>query len=116
MASALMATLKASAGVAVTYHRNDTNGSFSVEITATRGRSDLTLEDGALALQVQTSDWIIEAADLLLNGVVVVPQRNDFITLAISSTVTEKYQIFEVPYRPCDPAGRVLRIHTTKTE
>jgi hypothetical protein len=96
----------------VTYQR----GEQSIALAATVGRSmfQVVAADG-LVEQVERRDYLVRAADLVLGGAVVVPQVGD----RIRETVGDKVQVYEVMgagqekhFRPSDPDGLTLRIHT----
>jgi hypothetical protein len=96
----------------VTYQR----GEQSIALAATVGRSmfQVVAADG-LVEQVERRDYLVRAADLVLGGAVVVPQVGD----RIRETVGGKVQVYEVMgagqekhFRPSDPDGLTLRIHT----
>ena len=98
---------------AVTYHR----GAQSVAIQAAIGRSDHQYMDntgGAIA--VESRDFIVTAADLIIGSVVVEPIVGDRIKQTIGSAVrvyavAPPYQ-GERHFRPADQYGLSLRIHT----
>jgi hypothetical protein len=92
----------------VTYSR----GGDSVQLTATVGRTEFQVDDGYGVIQTwQSRDYLIAAADLVLGGVTIRPQRGDRIT--DGGTV---YEVLapgkEDVFRFSDPYGVTLRIHT----
>jgi len=96
----------------VTYER----GSDSVELAATVGRSefDQTDEYGVLH-RYETRDYIIRAADLILNGQRVLPQAGD----RVHESVEGQTFIYEVmspldgpPWRWADNYRLKLRVYT----
>ncbi|MCX5683757.1 MAG: hypothetical protein NT049_08740 [Planctomycetota bacterium] len=96
----------------VMYQRADE----SVALNATVGRSmfQVVAADGMVE-QVERRDYLVRAADLVLGGAVTMPQVGD----RIRETVGDKVQVYEVMgagqekhFRPSDPDGLTLRIHT----
>ena len=105
--------LQEHASRSVVYHR----GADNIAVQATIGRTLLKLDDGYGGVRMQWTDrdFLIPAADLVLNGSTVTPERGDRIT----ETVGLNTSVFEVmayggepPWRHSDPFGRLLRIHT----
>jgi hypothetical protein len=107
---------KAHLARSVTYQR----GAASVEVQATVGRKtyDVAAEYGAL-VQVDATDFIIAAADLVLGGEQVVPQPGDRVRLT-DGAKTEVYEVMgpgpdQACYEPADPYRRAWRVHTKHT-
>lgn len=104
--------LKAHASSAVTYRR----GSDEFEIQATVGRSafEQTDENGVVLRELATKDWIVSAADMLIDEVAIEPKSGDRITDANGKT----YQVTSVggqpPWRWSDEFQNMMRIHTTE--
>ena len=105
--------LKEHASRRVTYHR----GAEAIAVQATIGRTLLKLDDGYGGVRMEWTDrdFLIQAADLVLGGAAVTPERGDRIT----ETVGLNTSVFEVmayggdpPWRYSDPFGKLLRIHT----
>ena len=100
------------AGRTVTYCR----GEQSVELVATVGRTPFEQVDTyGVVHRVESRDYLIIAADLVLGGVVRMPRVGD----RIRETAGDQVRVFEVmapegepPYRNSDPDGITLRIHT----
>ena len=96
----------------VTYHR----GALSVEVSATIGRTLFEVDSGAGVLErIESRDYLIRTADLVLAGNAVFPERGD----QIHETQGSQTFVYEVlapagkpPWRYSDPYRRVLRIHT----
>jgi hypothetical protein len=105
------AMLKQHASSTVTY----TRGAHSVDIAATVGgpqqQQPNVLE--SLTLDVQTRTFTFEAADLILNGVTVKPERGDRITLAVG-TQTFTFDLLPTDdkrwWRESDSYGKRLRV------
>jgi hypothetical protein len=77
-AAAMMKSLKSVAGTAVTYSR----GTDSANLTAVPGRSDHEVTDTeGFSVTVQTQDWMIDVADLVLGGAATEPQIGDRVTI-----------------------------------
>lgn len=105
--------LKQHASRQVEYRR----GAQSVLLSAVVGRTSLEISDdlGGVRTEYTDRDYLIVAADLVLGGVAVEPQRDD----VIADGTTGVTQLYEVrmpgnapPWRWSDPYRQVLRIHT----
>jgi len=101
---------------AVTYRR----GASSVQVAAMVGATRFEVDDGyGLVVEQEMRDYIIAAADLVLDGEQMLPERGDEI-LEERDGVTYVYEVMELGaqqhYRFCDPAGKTLRIHTKHVE
>lgn len=108
--------MKAHVGRSVTYRR----GGDSVTVTATIGRTEFELDDEFGVLQkFESRDFLIPAADLVLNSVTVLPERGDEIDETQGGT-TYTYEVMapgkEPHFRFSDPYRRTLRIHTKQTD
>jgi hypothetical protein len=105
--------LKEHASRPVIYRR----GVQQVAVQATVGRTLLKLDDGYGGVRMEWTDrdFLIHAADLVLGGNAVLPERGDL----IRETQGAKTFIYEVmapgkepPWRWSDVFRKVLRIHT----
>jgi hypothetical protein len=112
----LAGQLKTPASPSVTYRR----GAASVVLAATIGetRSEQTTTDG-LTTDVLVRDYLIAAAELILDGERTLPERGD----TIEETVGAQTLVFEVVplagqahWRWCDAAHVMLRIHTQQID
>ncbi|WP_428937773.1 hypothetical protein [Fontivita pretiosa] len=100
----------------VTYQR----GEQSVSVAATIGKTLFELDDGGGAvLRVESRDYLIFAADLVLEDDPILPQRGD----QIVETQDARSFIYEVTgpgdepcWRYSDPYRRTLRIHTKQVD
>ena len=111
-AAYLAAQLKASAAVTVTY----SDGVNSVEISATPGNTPYDVMDrNGVLTQKEARDFIVTAADLVLNSQTVLPQSGHTITETVGSA-THTYVVLRIPganeYRYVDQTRQLLRIHT----
>ena len=96
----------------VTYCR----GEESVEVQATVGRTVFEITDAyGVVEHSESRDFLITAADLVLGGQAVLPERGD----SIRETQDDKTFVYEVMapgkephYRFSDVYRRTLRIHT----
>jgi len=106
-----------------TYRR----GGESVEIAATLGATTVEVtDDTGATVRSPQMDVIVSAAELMLGDVAITPRIGDRIHVASAdgtAGVLEKTLVYEVltlpdgrHYRPCDPDGRMLRIHTKQVE
>ena len=95
-------------------------GGQSVEIAATLGSTTYEVADeSGVTVQAKATDFIVSAGALVLGGEVTQPNVGDRLSVTDGDTV----QVFEVldlagagHYRPCDPNGRMLRIHTKQVD
>jgi len=91
-------------------------GADSVEIAATIGSTafDRTDEYGVVH-RIESRDYLVAAADLVLGGEAVTPKAGDRITETGDTSVLE-YEVMspgDAPaWRYSDPQRRTLRIHT----
>ena len=105
--------LKTHASRAVVYVR----GAEQVAVQAVVGRTLLKLSDGAGGVRMEWTDrdFLIQAADLVLGGGPVLPQRGDVVRETVGTT-TFVYEVMapsgEPPWRWSDVFRKVLRIHT----
>ena len=96
----------------VTYVR----GGNSVEVQAAIGRTLFEVDNSAGVLeQSESRDFLVRAADLVLDGQTVLPERGDRIREEQDGTLYV-YEVMapgrEPHYRFSDPYRRTLRIHT----
>ena len=95
-------------------------GVESVTVQATIGRTVFEVDDGTGILErIESRDFLILAADLVLAGGVKMPQRGD----RIKETSGDKVYVYEVlapgkepHYRFSDPYRKTLRIHTKQVD
>jgi hypothetical protein len=105
--------LKTHASRSVVYWR----GLQQVTVQATVGRTLLKLNDGYGSVRMEWTDrdFLIHAADLVLDGSPTLPERGDIIRETQGSK-TFVYEVMapggEPPWRWCDVFRKVLRIHT----
>ena len=100
----------------VTYHR----GTDWVEVQATIGKTEFEVDKGTGILQrIESRDFLILAADLILAGQEIEPQRGD----RIRETCGDKVYVYEVLapenedcWRHSDPFKKTLRIHTKQVD
>ena len=96
-------------------------GGEAVQLAATLGATtvDVTDDTGATVRSPQT-DFIVSADSLVLGGVVATPRIGDRIYVAADTGKTLVYEVLSLPdgrhYRPCDPDGRMLRIHAKQVD
>ena len=91
-------------------------GSRSVEIAATIGRTTFEVDDGyGVLVRHQSRDFLALAADLVLEGELVLPERGDRIRETQGQQVFV-YEVMAPGKEPCwrysDPYRKTLRIHT----
>lgn len=100
-------------GVEITYLR----GAASATLRAMPGRSEHELEQaGGALLQVASDDWLIAAADLVLDGQATAPAAGDQLRYASGGLV----YVYEVPraaggmapWRWSDGLRLIYRVHT----
>lgn len=96
---------------AVTYRR----GESSVSILATVGRTERQIDEGnGLLTRVESRDYLVTAADLVIGGAAVFPRAADQVVEADGSV----YELMDFPgegfCRWSDPYRVTLRIHTKR--
>jgi hypothetical protein len=96
----------------VTYQR----GADTVDVPASIGRTTFEVDDGyGIVQKWESRDFLILAADLVLNGSQTLPQRGDRIQETQAGT-TYTYEVLapgkEPAWRYSDPYRKTLRIHT----
>lgn len=112
----LNAQLAQHASRQVVYHRS----AASATLRATIGRTLLKLDDGYGGIQMQWTDrdFLIAAADLVLDGAPALPQRGDIIH-ETQNGMTYVYQVLapgrEPVWKWSDLYRTLLRIHTKQT-
>jgi hypothetical protein len=102
----------------VVYQRGVAPSPQSVEVAATIGETIFQIDDGAGALlRVESRDYLITAADLVLGGTSVLPQRGD--QIRETDALTGQIYVYAVMapgdephWRWSDPYRRTLRVHT----
>ena len=114
-ASFLASECKAHMASAVTYSR----GADSVSVSASRGRSQFNVEVGGEVYQTtDAQDFIITAADLVLDGVAVEPIVGDRIVDPAAVDGETTYEVLapgeEPVWRWTDSSHRRRRIHTKR--
>lgn len=107
--------LKQHAGETLVYSR----GAHSVEITAPKGKTLLSITDGLGGTRIEwtDADFLIMASELILNGAQVEPERGDRITHTVdgASTVYEvRAPQGEPPWRWSDSFNVTMRVHAKK--
>ena len=109
----LSGQLGVGAGTAIVYSRVIAGQTVSVSLTATVGRTPFEVQDGNAWIAYESRDFIVEAAKLILNGAVTLPQAGDKITDSTGDygvTVPKPLYLYE----SIGPDGTVLKIHTKK--
>lgn len=112
----LQAQLQQHASQPITYRR----GNNTVAVTAVIGRTEFELDNEFGVLKkIESRDFLIPAADLVLNGTPVLPERGDEIEEAQGSA-TYTYEVMapgnEPAWRWSDAFRNTLRIHTKQTD
>lgn len=100
------------ASCVVTYVR----GSQTLEVSATIGRTTFEVDDGyGVLVQHESRDYLILAADLVLDGQSLLPERGDQVR-EIQGNSTFVYEVTAPGNGPCwrysDPYRKTLRIHS----
>jgi hypothetical protein len=104
--------MKTHGSVDVLYRR----GAEQVAVKATIGKTEFELDDGSgVVVRIQSRDYLIQSADLVLGGVPSLPVAGDRIRETHGAT-TFVYEVNapsnEPHYRFSDPFRKLLRIHT----
>jgi hypothetical protein len=100
----------------VLYVRDGGTISYVVELQATIGRTEFEqVDEFGIVYKLQSRDFLIRAADLVLNNELTLPKAGD----RIRETVGAQTFVYEVmspggvpPWRYSDPYRRTLRVHT----
>lgn len=111
-ASWLADQMKTHASIDVLYER----GVEQMPVKATVGKTEFELDDGSgVVVRVQSRDYLIQAADLVLGGSETLPAAGDLIREP-QGAKTFVYEVMapgdEPHYRYSDPYRKLLRIHT----
>lgn len=111
-ATALAGWIKDHASVSVVYARS---GTGSVTVSATQGQTSFEQTDAeGFGVRIDTRDYIVTAADLVI-GSAITPERGDTIT-ETDGSLSRVHTVLGVGsepcYRWCDPARKMIRIHT----
>ena len=104
----------------VIYQRPGSPTPDTVEVTATLGQTIFAVDNGeGAAIGVESRDYLIRAAHLVLDGGPVLPRRGDRIQ-ELQDGVMFTYEIMapgdEPVWRYSDPYRRTLRIHTKQID
>lgn len=108
----LAGQLQEAAGEAIVYTRGEAN----LQLTAVLGRTPFRfIDDEGYSTLERRRDFLVPAADLVVGGQRFEPAAADLITRTVDG-VARKYRPNapngEPCWRPADPAGRLVRIHT----
>ena len=87
-----------------------------VTLSVTRGSTSYeTFDDDGLSVRSRSTDFIFTAADLILSSNLTLPQRGDKLIMTLGASVST-YEVLDLGaaghYRPADPYGTTLRVHT----
>jgi hypothetical protein len=91
-------------------------GSLAAEVLATVGKTTFEVDDGyGVLIRHESRDFLILAADLLLDGHSILPQRGDCIRETQNGAVYS-YEVMTPGKEPCwrysDAFRKTLRVHT----
>lgn len=91
-------------------------GADAVELAATIGRTEFEqVDEHGVVQRVQSRDFLVRAADLVLAGAPALPKAGDRIRETVGAQ-TFVYEVMapgnEPPWRYSDPYRKALRIHT----
>jgi hypothetical protein len=92
----------------------------SVQVAATVGKTTFDIDDGyGVVERWESRDFLIAAADLVLDGIAVLPAAGDRIR-EVQDGRTFVYEVLAPGKEPCwrysDPYRMTLRIHTKQVE
>ena len=95
-------------------------GPQSVDLSATVGKTVFEVDDGyGVLVRHESRDFLVLAADLVIGGEPILPQRGDRVREVQGST-TFGYEVTapgkEPAWRYSDPYRTTLRIHTKQIE
>ena len=98
-------------------------GGETVQLAATLGATTVEVtDDTGATVKSPQMDFIVSADALVFgtDGAVVTPLIGDRIHVADATGKTLVYEVLSLPdgrhYRPCDPNGRMLRIHAKQVD
>lgn len=109
----LTGQLAANASQSVIYRR----GGAEATVRATVGQKLLRLQDldGGIRMEWTDLDLCIPAADLVVNGVPIEPERGDEVRVTRADGVVETFEVHafgnEPPWRWSDPHRSMARVH-----
>lgn len=112
----LAGQLAANASVPVTYRR----GSSTVNVDASLGSQLLRVSDGKGGTKVERTerDFLINSAELVLGGLLVLPRRGDQVDVSLPDGTLETFEVAaprgEAEWRWCDGFHTRLRIHAKR--
>jgi len=91
-------------------------GANAVEIAATIGRTEFEqVDEYGVVQRLQSRDFLVRAADLVLAGATTLPKAGDRIRETVGAQ-TFVYEVMapgnEPPWRYSDPYRKALRVHT----
>jgi hypothetical protein len=107
----LAGKLQAHGSAEVVYQR----GAAQVALRATIGKTEFEIDDGSgIVERIQSRDYLIQAADLVLGGSETLPLPGDQIHETQGDTVFV-YEVMSPGKEPCwrysDPFRKLLRVH-----
>ena len=109
---------KTHAATLIVYSR----GGHQIALTATVGRTEFEIDTGdGFPVRLESRDFLIHAADLVLGGVTVLPERHDRIRETDPAGDTVVYEVMgptedSPPWRYSDSFRRRLRVHTKEVD
>ncbi len=100
----------------VLFVRDTESASYIVELLATIGRTEFEqVDEFGIVHKLQSRDFLIRAADLVLNSELTLPKAGDRIRETVGAQ-TFVYEVMapgsEPPWRYSDPYRKTLRIHS----
>jgi hypothetical protein len=100
----------------VVYGRGAGSGADTVTVNAIIGRTEFDASDEyGITIRTESRDYLILAADLILDGETVLPERGDTIT-ETDGDFTLVYEVLPIGNQPhwrySDPFRKRLRVHT----
>ena len=99
--------LKAHASQEVIYKR----GADSASICASFGKTDYKVEDDSgFQIGGQVTDFLFDASDLIIDGLLTVPKAGD--QIEVDGRTYEALFIKDGYWRYSDPFGKIIRLHT----
>ena len=95
-------------------------GAQSVDLSATIGKTTFEVDDGyGVLVRHESRDFLVLAADMILNGASVLPRRGD----RVRETQGQQVFVYEVTapgkgpcWRYSDPYRKTLRVHTKQVD
>jgi len=107
--------LKESASVTIVYQRGP---HVSDDLTVTKSLHEYEVIDtDGIMTTIKSTDYLIHAADLIVNDTVITPRSDDRVTEVVGG-VSQTYEVMPLgpqkEYEPLDTDGVIMTVHTKR--